>query len=50
MRFGLTITEDQLGFFGFNANYNAYIEIIGFDKLLKIVKQRNKVFFDKLGL
>ncbi len=50
MRFGLTITEDQLGFFGFNANYNAYIEIIGFDKLLKIAKQRNKVFFDKLGL
>jgi len=41
---------DNDGFFNFNDNYNLYVEIISFDKLLKDSKQRNKVLFDKLNL
>jgi hypothetical protein len=41
---------DNDGFFSFNDNYNLYIEIISFDKLLKDSKQRNKILFDKLNL
>lgn len=38
------------GFFNFNDNYNLYVEIISFDKLLNDSKQRNKVLFEKLNL
>jgi hypothetical protein len=41
---------DNDGFFAFNDNYNLYIEIISFDKLIKDAKQRNKILFDKLSL
>nr|WP_294945697.1 hypothetical protein [uncultured Mucilaginibacter sp.] len=41
---------DNDGFFAFNDNYNLYIEIISFDKLIKDSKQRNKILFDKLNL
>ncbi len=43
-------TSDKLGYFGYNNNYNAYIEVISFDQLLNNAKQRNRAFFDKLGL
>lgn len=43
-------TPDGLGYFGFKKSFNAYIEVIGFDRLLNIAKQRNRAFFDKLGL
>ena len=46
----LTITPDSAGYFGYNQNYGAYIEVISFDKLLADAKKRNKVFFDKLSL
>ena len=45
-----TQTPDGQGFFGFNKNYNAYFEIIGFNKLLNDSKQRNQILFDKLQL
>ncbi|MDP3584292.1 MAG: hypothetical protein Q8R61_04145 [Thiobacillus sp.] len=47
---GLTVTSDHLGYFGYNPNYKAYIEVISFDRLLNSARQRNRAFFDKLGL
>jgi len=46
----LQVTYDKLGYFGYNSNYKAYIEVISFDRLLNNAKQRNRAFFDKLGL
>jgi len=46
----LTETEDKLGFFGYKKNINCYIEVISFDRLVNSAKERNRAFFDKLGL
>ena len=46
----LTLTADGMGYFGYNRNKKAYIEVIGFDRLLNMAKERNRAFFDKLGL
>jgi len=46
----LTPTHDYSGYFGYNQNYRAYIEVISFDRLVNSAKERNKAFFDKLGL
>lgn len=43
-------TPDGMGMFSYNTTYNAYIEIISFDKLLIDAKKRNQVLFDKLNL
>jgi hypothetical protein len=43
-------TQDSLGYFGYNDNYKAYIEVISFDRLLNMAHQRNRSFFDQLGL
>lgn len=43
-------TADHLGYFGYNPNYKAYIEVISFDRLLKAAKERNRMFFQKLGI
>ena len=48
--FGLTSTHDYSGYFGYNPNYKAYIEVISFDRLVNSAKERNKAFFDRLGL
>lgn len=48
--FSLTMTADGMGFFGYNPNYKAYIEVISFNQLVKAAKERNLAFFDKLGL
>lgn len=45
-----TVLPDNDGYFNFNRNYNLYIEIISFDKLLRDSKKRNKVLFEKLNL
>jgi hypothetical protein len=47
---GLTPTHDYSGYFGYNQNYKAYVEVISFDRLVNAAKERNKAFFDKLGL
>jgi hypothetical protein len=47
---GLTVTSDHMGYFGYNANFKAYIEVISFDRLVNAAKERNRAFFDKLGL
>lgn len=50
--FNLTKTPDGLGFFGYHPQptFNAYIQVVSFDGLLKGAKERNRAFFDKLGL
>lgn len=47
---GFTPTADHLGYFDYNPNLRAYIEVISFDRLVNAAKERNKAFFDKLGL
>jgi hypothetical protein len=41
---------DRQGWFLWIDNINLYIEVIGWDKVLKDAKMRNRVFFDKLGI
>ena len=41
---------DGLGWFNNLESYNAYIEILPFDKIINDAKARNRVFFEKLGL
>ena len=50
--YGLKPTSDYMGFFGHNPDddYNAYIEIISFERLISSAKELNRAFFDKLGL
>ena len=43
-------TPDKLGYYRFNQKYNAYIEVLSYDKILNDAKKRNKVLFDKLGI
>ena len=38
------------GYFSFNDNYNMYVEILSFDKVVKDSKVRNRVLFEKLNL
>jgi hypothetical protein len=47
---GLTTTPDGLGFFGFNKNFNAYVELISLDKLVQDSEKRNHVLFQQLRL
>lgn len=46
----LTLSPDKLSYYGFHSTYKIYFEVISFDKILKDSKQRNKVFFRKLGI
>ena len=43
-------TSDGLAYFFYNKNYRAYVEVISFDRLVNAAKERNRAFFDKLGL
>lgn len=43
-------TPDELGFYKFSQNYNAYIEVISYRKLFEDAKKRNRVLFEKLAL
>lgn len=49
-RANLRITSDGMGYFGYKEPSHAYIEVISFDQLVKAAKERNRAFFDKLGL
>ena len=46
----LTRTSDGMGYFAYKKNYGAFIEVVSFDRLVKMAKDRNQAFFDKLGL
>ena len=41
---------DRLGYFKWHESLNLYIEVIGWDKVLKDASMRNRVFFHKLGI
>lgn len=43
-------TPDDQGFFGYNSNHHAYIEVIAYDKLVRDAKRRNQILFDKLNM
>ena len=43
-------THDGLGYFGFNEPAKAYIEVMSFERLVNSATERNRAFFDKLGL
>ena len=43
-------TYDGMGYFGYKESFQSYVEVISFDRLVNAAKQRNKAFFDKLGL
>lgn len=45
-----TKTHDGMGYYNYNKNYNAYIEVVSYQKLLKDAKIRNRILFDKLGI
>ncbi|WP_447829492.1 hypothetical protein [Aeromonas salmonicida] len=49
-RANLRITSDGMGYFGYNEPSHSYIEVISFDQLVKAARERNRAFFDKLGL
>lgn len=46
----LRVTHDGMGYFGFNEANKAYIEVINFNRLVNAATERNRAFFDKLGL
>ena len=41
---------DRLGYFKWHENLNLYIEVLGWDKVLKDATMRNRIFFHKLGI
>lgn len=45
-----THMADGVGMFTYNQNYNAYIEVLPFEKILQNSRMRNKVFFRTLGI
>ncbi|MEK6262110.1 MAG: hypothetical protein AABP62_26225 [Planctomycetota bacterium] len=46
----LTSTPDNDGYFGFHREYEVYMEIMSYKKLLGDAKRRNEKFFDELGI
>lgn len=46
----LTATPDGLGYFGYNQHFKTYIDVSSYDRLLQSAHERNRAFFDKLGL
>jgi hypothetical protein len=44
------LTSDGMGYFYYNKNYKAYVEVMSFDRLVNSATERNRAFFDKLGL
>lgn len=45
-----TRTSDGMGYFFFHKAFSAYVEVISFDRLVTMAEQRNRAFFDKIGL
>ncbi|MFB9862734.1 ATP-binding protein [Rufibacter immobilis] len=43
-------TPDSLGYFMYHDRFNAYIEVLTYQKLLKDAKMRNRILFDSLGI
>jgi hypothetical protein len=47
---GLTITADYMGYFGYNPALKAYISVMSFDQVVNSAAERDRAFFDRLGL
>ena len=45
-----TPTQDQMGYFFYHKHFKAHVQVISFDQIVKMSEERNKAFFDKLGL
>ena len=39
-----------MGWYGYRPTYNAYIEMISFDKLVRDARQQNLFFFKRFGI
>lgn len=48
--YGLTVTPDAGGYFGYNKDVGSYLEVISYQKLLADARKRNRILFDKLQL
>lgn len=46
----MSVTPDGQGYIGYNEDFNAYIEIKSFKKVVDDARMRNQIFFKKLGL
>ena len=46
----LVTTPDSSGYFGYNKEVGAYIEVLDFNKVLNDSKKRNHILFEKLNL
>lgn len=46
--FDFSKTADKLGMYWYNRNFNAYIQIISYEKLIKDAERRNNTLFEKL--
>lgn len=46
----VTIAPDGEGYFGYLKDFNAYVEIKSYKKVIADAKMRNQIFFHKLGL
>ena len=47
---GFTEAPDRTGFFHYNQNYKAYIEVSSYRKIIEDAKKRNRAFFDRLQI
>ncbi len=47
---GMQRAPDNGGYFFYNPNLKAYVEVISYDKLLRDASQRNKILFEKLNI
>lgn len=47
---GFVEAPDSQGFFSFNTNFNAYIEVSSYRKILEDARKRNQAFFDRLQI
>ena len=43
-------TSDGLGYFVYKQRFKAYVEVVSYDKLVRGATERNRAFFDRLGL
>ena len=42
--------QGECGYYTYNRNHNAHVEIVAFDKIVIDAKQRHKAFFEMLGI
>lgn len=49
-RMGFLEAPDGQGLFHYAQNHNAYIEVMSYNKMIRLAEQRNKILFDKLHI